>query len=222
MSRVLCIAVYSKQISINTGTLFCQLGDLRLASSLAFWGVIVVKLLWWMLSLISCGNCLLDLVISLKFINTVSGWFRGQQLRFSFFSTRLAGKTTTATTILRPFSGTTRVSRCQEKTSGLYGAREDWQRQTHRPSGWEPLHPDQPVLTSTIPPLLFTGRMPFLLPNQQCQSTEGLAHSDLGEDARVLLNGVTCTVSVPCAPSPYLDWLERTSLKWPYVVLSGM
>jgi len=24
-----------------------------------------------------------------------------------------------------PFSGTTRVSRCQKKTSGLYGARED-------------------------------------------------------------------------------------------------
>jgi len=28
------------------------------------------------------------------------------------------------------------------------------------------------VPTSTIPPF-FTGRMPFLLPNQQCQSTEG-------------------------------------------------
>jgi len=27
-------------------------------------------------------------------------------------------------------------------------------------------------LASTIPPF-FTGRMPFLLPNQQCQSTEG-------------------------------------------------
>jgi len=24
-----------------------------------------------------------------------------------------------------PFSGTTRVSRCQKRTSGLYGARED-------------------------------------------------------------------------------------------------
>jgi len=33
--------------------------------------------------------------------------------------------TTTTTTILRPFSGTTRVSRCQKRTSGLYGARED-------------------------------------------------------------------------------------------------
>jgi len=30
-----------------------------------------------------------------------------------------------STTVLRPFSGTTRVSRCQKRTSGLYGARED-------------------------------------------------------------------------------------------------
>ena len=41
-----------------------------------------------------------------------------------------------------PFSRTTRVSRCQKRTSGLYGAREDYQRQTHWPSGWAPLHPD--------------------------------------------------------------------------------
>ena len=39
-----------------------------------------------------------------------------------------------------PFSGTTRVSRCQKRTSGLYGARGDLQRQTHRPSGWAPLN----------------------------------------------------------------------------------
>jgi len=29
------------------------------------------------------------------------------------------------TTVLWPFSGTTWVSRCQKRTSGLYGARED-------------------------------------------------------------------------------------------------
>jgi len=29
------------------------------------------------------------------------------------------------TTVYGPFSGTTRVSRCQKRTSGLYGARED-------------------------------------------------------------------------------------------------
>ena len=34
-------------------------------------------------------------------------------------------QTHTHTTDLRPFSGTIRVSRCQKRTSGLYGARED-------------------------------------------------------------------------------------------------
>jgi len=33
--------------------------------------------------------------------------------------------TTTTTTVLRRFSGTTWVSRCQKRTSGLYAARED-------------------------------------------------------------------------------------------------
>jgi len=50
-----------------------------------------------------------------------------------------------------PFSGTTRVSRCQKRTSGLHGAREGYQRQTHQLSAWAPLHPDWPVLTFTIP-----------------------------------------------------------------------
>jgi len=58
---------------------------------------------------------------------------------------------TTPQTFYGPFSGTSWVSWCQKRTSGLYGAREDQQRQTHWPSGWVPLHPDQPVPTSTIP-----------------------------------------------------------------------
>jgi len=33
--------------------------------------------------------------------------------------------TDTTQTFYGPFSGTTRVSRCQKRTSGLYGARED-------------------------------------------------------------------------------------------------
>ena len=46
-----------------------------------------------------------------------------------------------------PLSGTTRVSRCQKKaSSGLHGAREDNKRQTHRQSGWAPLHPDQSAI----------------------------------------------------------------------------
>jgi len=44
-------------------------------------------------------------------------------------------------------TGTTRVSRCQKKaSSGLYGAGEDNKRQTHRQSGWTPLHPDQSAI----------------------------------------------------------------------------
>jgi len=39
--------------------------------------------------------------------------------------------TTTPQPFYGPISGTTRVSRCQKRTSGLYGAREDLQRQTH-------------------------------------------------------------------------------------------
>jgi len=64
--------------------------------------------------------------------------------------------TCATTTVIWPFSRTTRVSRCQKRTSGLYGARVDLQRQTHRPSGWAPLHPP-----------FFTGWMLFLPPNQQ-------------------------------------------------------
>jgi len=42
------------------------------------------------------------------------------------------------------FSGITWVSQCQKKaSSGLYGAREDNKKQTHRQSGLAPLHPDQ-------------------------------------------------------------------------------
>ena len=41
-----------------------------------------------------------------------------------------------------PFSRTTQVSRCQKTTSGVYGAREDQQRTTHRPSSWATLHQD--------------------------------------------------------------------------------
>jgi len=49
----------------------------------------------------------------------------------------------THTTILRPFSGTTRVSRCQKKIFfWTLWCQERYQRQTHRQSGWALLHPD--------------------------------------------------------------------------------
>jgi len=79
---------------------------------------------------------------------------------------------TTTTTTLQPFyglfSGTTRVSQCQKRTSGLYGAREDSQRQTQTIR----LGATPPELTSAhLHPPFFTGRIPFLPPNLQCQST---------------------------------------------------
>jgi len=53
--------------------------------------------------------------------------------------------TYTTTTI---FPGTIRVSRCPQKkaSSGLYGASVDNRRQTHRQSGWTPLHLDQSAI----------------------------------------------------------------------------
>ena len=57
-------------------------------------------------------------------------------------SVNLSHHTHTPQPFYGPFSGTTRVSWCQKRTSGLYGAREDKQRQTHRQSGWVPFHPD--------------------------------------------------------------------------------
>jgi len=73
-----------------------------------------------------------------------------------------------------PMSGTTQVSRYQKDKTNLdfTGAREsEWQ--------WHPLRhmqvctslqTDNHASTSLLS--FFTGRMPFLPPNQQCQSTE--------------------------------------------------
>jgi len=64
------------------------------------------------------------------------------------------------------FSGTTRVSWCQKKSScGLYGAREDNRgRHTDNPAGRHSIRTNQPP-TSIIPP--FLCRMPFLLQPSQ-------------------------------------------------------
>ena len=71
-----------------------------------------------------------------------------------------------------PFSGTTRVSRYQKGKTNLdfTEARDsEWQ--------WHQLGYMQVctlLQTDTTPATqFFTGRMPFLPPNQQCQSTEG-------------------------------------------------
>jgi len=86
----------------------------------------------------------------------------------------IVSSTTTVTTpppqpFHGPVSGTTRVSRCHKKaSSGLYGAREDNKRQTHRQSGWTPLHPDQ----STIHPHKYA---PFYAGCSSCRNTQNLS-----------------------------------------------
>jgi len=74
-----------------------------------------------------------------------------------------------------PFSGTTRVSRYQKGKTNLdftEARNSEWQ--------WNQLGHMQVCISlqtdnhASTPPLqFFTGRMPFLLPNQQRQSTEG-------------------------------------------------
>jgi len=75
-----------------------------------------------------------------------------------------------------PFSGTTWVSRYQKGKTNLdfTGARaSEWQwHQLGYLLVCTSLQTDNHA--STRPPLFFTGRMPFLPPNQQRQSTEGL------------------------------------------------
>jgi len=74
-----------------------------------------------------------------------------------------------------PLSGTTRVSQYQEGKTNLdfTGARDsEWQwHQLGRMQVCTSLQTDNH--TSTSPLSFFTGRMPFLPPNQQRQSTEG-------------------------------------------------
>jgi len=56
-----------------------------------------------------------------------------------------------------PFSETTRVSQCQKKSSGLYGARED--KYADNPAGRHSIRTNQRP-TSIVPP--FLHEMPFL------------------------------------------------------------
>ena len=74
-----------------------------------------------------------------------------------------------------PFSGITRVSRYQKgkKNLDFTEARDsEWQwHQLGRMQVCTSLQTDNHA--STPPPQFFTGRMPFLPPNQQHQSTEG-------------------------------------------------
>ena len=71
-----------------------------------------------------------------------------------------------------PLSGTTRVSRYQKGKTNL-----DFTEATDSEWQWNPLSaPRSRLITMPAPHCsVFTGRMPFLPPNQQRQSTEGKA-----------------------------------------------
>jgi len=75
-----------------------------------------------------------------------------------------------------PFSGTTRVSRYQKgKTKLDFTEARDGEWQWHQLGHMQVCTLLQTDNHTSTPPLsFFTGRMPFLPPNQQCQSTEQL------------------------------------------------
>ena len=79
-----------------------------------------------------------------------------------------------------PFSGTTQVSRYQKgKTNLDFTEARDSEWQWHQLGHMQvciSLQSDNH--TSTPPAQFFTGQMPFLPPNQQCQSTEGISEND--------------------------------------------
>jgi len=74
-----------------------------------------------------------------------------------------------------PLSGTTQVSRYQKgKTNLDFTEVRDSEWQWHQLGHMQICTLLQTNNHATTPPLsFFTGRMPFLSPSQQCQSTEG-------------------------------------------------
>jgi len=118
--------------------------------------------------IINCGALLTGAALTLR--STGSALLTALYRRALYWRRSTDGALLTAS----PFSGTTQVSRYQKGKTNLHftGARDsEWQ--------WHQLgHMQVCTLlqidnhTSTLP-LFFAGRMPFLPPNQQRQSTEG-------------------------------------------------
>jgi len=73
-----------------------------------------------------------------------------------------------------PLSGTTQVSRYQKgKTNLHFTEARDSEWQWHQLGHMQVCTSLQTDNHASTPPLIFTGWMPFLPPNQQHQSTEG-------------------------------------------------
>ena len=102
-------------------------------------------------------------IIGRIYVHTGSTVMRPKKMSF-----KMAIEDTTPQPFYGPFSRTTRVSWCQKSTSGLYGARE-----ADTPTIWMVATPSGLSSAHLHHPPFFTSRMPFLPPNQQCQSTEG-------------------------------------------------
>jgi len=77
-------------------------------------------------------------------------------------------------TLNGPSSGTTQVSRYQKGETNLdFAEARDSGWQWHQLGHLQVCTSLQTDNHASTPPLFFTGRMPFLPPNQQRQSTEG-------------------------------------------------
>ena len=99
------------------------------------------------------------------------------------------------------FSGTTRVSRCQKRTSGLMEqGKINRGRQTDHPAGRYSSRTNQcPPPPS---PIFLQAGCPSCRPTNSAKALKATSAFGLGKDARVLLNGITCTVSVPYKQTP--------------------
>jgi len=92
--------------------------------------------------------------------------------------------------LLHPFNGplsrTTQVSWYQKgKTNLDFTEARDSEWQWHQPGNMQVCTSLQTDNYASTPPLsFFTGRMPFLPPNQQCQSTEGTKKSQQEMNAK--------------------------------------
>jgi len=94
-----------------------------------------------------------------------------------------------------PFSETTRVSRYPTgKTNLDFTEARDSEWQWHQMDHMQVCTSLQIDNHASTPPLsFFTGRMPFLPPNQQCQSTEGTIFQFLRYANNILITNIHCT-----------------------------
>jgi len=125
----------------------------------------------------------------------------------------LLGIEATACTPTHPFngrlSGTTRVSRYQKgKTNLDFTEASDSEWQWHQLGHMQVCISLQADNHASTPPLsFFTGRMPFLPPNQQCQSTEGQGYVlHLRQKLLLLFSALLCFVLPTALNSIIMYW----------------